>query len=147
MSTQPLPHQGLGLAQYLWASSPLRRYADLVNQRQLIALLTRQAAPYAQNDAELYAAMNDFELTYAQYAEFQSRMEQYWCMRWLLQEHCREFSATVVRDNLVRAEHLPLYLRLGDLPALGAGARVRLGVGEIDLIAASVDARYLGPAA
>ncbi len=147
MSTQPMPHQGLGLAQYLWASSPLRRYADLINQRQLVALLTRQAAPYAQNDAELYAAMNDFELTYAQYADFQSRMEQYWCLRWLLQEHCREFSATVVRDNLVRAEHLPLYLRLGDLPPLGAGARVRLGVGEIDLIAASVDARYLGPAA
>ena len=146
MSTQPMPHQGLGLPQYLWASSPLRRYADLVNQRQLIALLERQPAPYEQNDAELYAAMNDFEITYAQYADFQARMEHYWCLRWLLQENCREFTATVVRDNLLRAEHLPLYLRLGDLPALGPGERVRLALGEIDLIAASLDARYLGPA-
>jgi exoribonuclease-2 len=34
MSTQPGEHQGLGLSHYLWASSPLRRYSDLVNQRQ-----------------------------------------------------------------------------------------------------------------
>ncbi len=39
MSTKPEPHQGLGVAQYLWASSPLRRYSDLVNQRQLLATL------------------------------------------------------------------------------------------------------------
>src|SRR5207253_11355432 len=39
MSTRPDPHQGLGVAQYLWASSPLRRYSDLVNQRQLLAVV------------------------------------------------------------------------------------------------------------
>ena len=37
MSTRPGEHQGLGVAHYLWASSPLRRYSDLVNQRQLLA--------------------------------------------------------------------------------------------------------------
>ncbi len=146
MSTQPLPHQGLGLQQYLWASSPLRRYADLVNQRQLIALLSQRAAPYLQNDAELFAAMSDFEATYGNYAEFQNRMENYWCLRWLLQEQRRELTATVVRDNLVRAEEIPLFLRLADLPTLAAGARIRLGIGEIDLYAASAEARYLGAA-
>jgi len=147
MSTQPMPHQGLGLAQYLWASSPLRRYADLVNQRQLIALIGNGTAPYQQNDTELFAAMTDFEATYGNYAEFQNRMENYWCLRWLLQEERRELIATVVRDNLVRAEEVPLFLRVPDLPVLEAGARVRLSLGEIDLIAATVDARYLGPAA
>ncbi len=39
MSTRPGEHQGLGLTHYLWASSPLRRYCDLVNQRQLLAVV------------------------------------------------------------------------------------------------------------
>ena len=34
MTTAPSPHDGLGVAQYSWASSPLRRYVDLINQSQ-----------------------------------------------------------------------------------------------------------------
>src|SRR4029450_7974435 len=60
MSTQPGEHQGLGLSHYLWASSPLRRYSDLVNQRQLIAAVEGARAPYGDNDAELYATLADF---------------------------------------------------------------------------------------
>ena len=37
MGTRPAPHAGMGVAQYAWATSPLRRYVDLVNQWQLIA--------------------------------------------------------------------------------------------------------------
>ena len=37
MGTQPGPHAGMGVAQYAWATSPLRRYVDLVNQWQIIA--------------------------------------------------------------------------------------------------------------
>ena len=66
MSTRPGEHQGLGLTHYLWASSPLRRYSDLVNQRQLLAVLDGRKPPYAENDAELFAALADFEATYAQ---------------------------------------------------------------------------------
>src|SRR5574340_1045177 len=39
MTTAPDPHVGLGVDQYAWSSSPLRRYVDLVNQRQLISLV------------------------------------------------------------------------------------------------------------
>jgi len=146
MSTKPEPHQGLGVAQYLWASSPLRRYSDLVNQRQLLAVLDGGAAVYAEGDAELFAIMADFELTYSQYAELQSQMEHYWCLRWLQQENIAESEATVVRDNLVRFDGIPLYGRTPDMPALTPGTRVRLGVGQIDLLAATVEARFIGAA-
>jgi exoribonuclease-2 len=144
MSTRAAEHQGLGVAHYLWASSPLRRYSDLVNQRQLVAMLEGGKPPYAENDAELFAALTDFEATYSSYAEFQGRMEHYWCLRWLLQEDVVETTGTVVRDTLVRFDRLPLVMRLPDLPALAPETPVRIAIGRIDLIAATLECRYAG---
>ena len=144
MATAPEPHQGLGVAQYLWASSPLRRYSDLVNQRQLLAAIADQKPPYSAGDAELFAAAADFELTYAQYAEFQNRMEHYWCLRWLVQENVSEITATVIRENLVRFEGLPVVTRIPDLPGCAPETRVRLALGRIDLLTATLEARYAG---
>ncbi len=144
MSTRPGEHQGLGLAHYLWASSPLRRYSDLVNQRQLIAVLADARPPYADNDAELFAALADFEATYAQYAEFQDRMEHYWCLRWLLQENVTETAATVIRENLVRFDSLPLITRLSDLPHSPPDTAVRVAIGAIDLLQATLECRFAG---
>jgi exoribonuclease-2 len=142
MSTKPGEHQGLGVEHYLWASSPLRRYSDLVNQRQIAALTRGDAPPYGPNDAELAAALADFEATYAQYLEFQSRMEHYWCLRWLVQERVSHAEATVVRDNLVRLDAAPLYLRLPDLPSLSPGTPVRVAVVRIDLLGDTIEAKY-----
>ncbi|HYT98378.1 MAG TPA: RNB domain-containing ribonuclease, partial [Casimicrobiaceae bacterium] len=144
MSTRAGEHQGLGLSHYLWASSPLRRYADLVNQRQILAVIDSRRPPYGGNDAELFAVLADFEATYSQYAEFQDRMEHYWCLRWLLQENITETTASVIRDNLVRFENLPLILRLADLPALAPDTRVRVAIVRIDLLAAALECRYAG---
>jgi exoribonuclease-2 len=60
MSTVAAPHQGLGVAQYMWSSSPLRRYVDMVNQRQIIAMLRDGEPAYPKNDPALYATMRDF---------------------------------------------------------------------------------------
>jgi exoribonuclease-2 len=141
MSTRPGEHQGLGLTHYLWSSSPLRRYSDLVNQRQLLAVVAGERPPHPENDAELYAALADFEATYGQYAEFQSRMEHYWCLRWLLQERVQETTATVIRENLVRFDRLPLVMRLADLPNSAPGTPVRVAIGAIDLMAATLECR------
>ena len=144
MSTRPGEHQGLGLTHYLWSSSPLRRYADLINQRQLLAVITGDAPPYGENDAELFAILTDFEVTYSQYAEFQDRMEQYWCVRWLVQENVTEITASVIRDNLVRFDRLPWVQRLADLPALLPETGIRVAIGRIDLLHATLECRYAG---
>jgi len=147
MTTSPLPHEGLGVAQYAWSSSPLRRYVDLVNQWQLIAHLQERTPHFGgkgktSNDA-LFAAIRDFDLTYAAYAEFQRGMERYWCLRWLQQAQVSEIEATVRRENLVKLDHLPLLLRVPSLPELPPGQRVRLAVGEIDELSLDFDCRYL----
>jgi exoribonuclease-2 len=146
MSTRPGEHQGLGLTHYLWASSPLRRYSDLVNQRQILAVVRGEAPPYPANDAALFSALADFEATYSQYAEFQDRMERYWCLRWLLQESIMETSARVIRENLVRFESIPVVARVADVPSLPPDTPVRIAVGRIDLLAATLECRYAGPA-
>ncbi len=61
MTTTPSPHQGLGVAQYAWSSSPLRRAVDFINQQQLIAMLSGSKPRYAKNDAMLFAAMREFD--------------------------------------------------------------------------------------
>ncbi|MEO8509144.1 MAG: RNB domain-containing ribonuclease [Betaproteobacteria bacterium] len=144
MSTRPGEHQGLGLTHYLWSSSPLRRYSDLVNQRQLLAVLAGDTPPYADNDADLFAALADFEATYSQYAEFQDRMEHYWCLRWLLQENVSEIGARVIRDNLVRCERVPLVVRVPDLPLQPPDTAVRIAISRIDLLAATFECRSVG---
>jgi exoribonuclease-2 len=132
MSTVPAVHEGLGVAQYAWSSSPLRRYVDLVNQRQLVALARGEAPPLRAADAALLAVVRDFEAAYDAYAEFQRGMERYWCLRWLLQEGVSTIAATVIRDDLARLDGLPLVVRAPSLPALEPGARVEFAVSAID---------------
>lgn len=144
MTTVASPHQGLGVSHYIWASSPLRRYIDLLNQWQLLACLSGAAPPFGKNSTDLLAAMREFELTYAAYDQFQTKMEHYWCLRWLLQEQVTLARAQVLRDNLVKFEGIPLYLRVPSLPDLEMGSRVLLEIEGIDLIDNAVKTRYKG---
>ena len=133
MSTKPAPHVGLGVAQYTWASSPLRRYVDLVNQRQLVALAQGVEPPYAPKSEVLYIALRDFELAYDAYNDFQRRMERYWCLRWFTQENITDINAAVIKENLVRLDGLPFVTRVPSLPELPPGSRVNLAVDGVDL--------------
>jgi exoribonuclease II len=142
MSTVPAPHQGLGVAQYMWSSSPLRRYVDFINQRQIVSVLQGEEPAYAKNDSALFAAMRDFETAYGLYNEFQRQMERYWCLRWLLQENVKQTEAVVLRENLVKLERIPLVGRIPSLPELLPGSRVMLEIGDIDLLDLNFNARF-----
>ena len=144
MTTSPLPHEGLGVPQYAWMTSPLRRYCDMVNQWQLIACLKGETPAFAQKSAELFGAMRDFETTYAAYADFQRLMERYWCLRWLQQRGITEIEATVRREQLVKLDQLPLLLRIPSLPAdLAPRQRVHLAIESIDLLAPELSCRFI----
>jgi exoribonuclease II len=142
LSVHPEPHEGLGVACYAWMSSPLRRYVDLVNQWQLSAALAGRRAPFARNSEALLAALRAFEVTYAGYDEHQRNMENYWALRYLLQERMVQVEALVLRENLVRFDGLPLTSRVASLPELPAGSRVRLHVDAVDLFEGTAACSY-----
>jgi len=141
----------LGVEQYAWATSPLRRYADLVNQMQLLAVLGGRAAPFGRSDASLFGILSAFEARYAAISEYQQTMERYWCLRWIGQhpEHQRRFAAVAVRHDTVRLVDAPLYLQPLHAPPLARGARLELDVigwdeleltVQAEIVAGSIDA-------
>ena len=142
METTPGSHEWLGVSHYAWSSSPLRRYTDLANQRQLVALLSGSESGYPPG--HLAAAARDFETAYEAYAEHQRALERYWCLKYLLQEGIGEADASLIRDDLVRLERLPLVLRAIGLPPAPPGERLRIAFGEVDLWEVHVPARYAG---
>ena len=148
MTTSPAPHQGLGVPQYAWSSSPLRRAVDLINQRQLLAILREEPAPYPKGSGELFAAMRDFDVTYNAYLAFQDRMERYWCLRWLEQEQVSEIDAVVLRDGAtVRFDSLPFFSKnVIGLPELAPGRKIRLLLGTIDYLGLEIEARFISVA-
>ena len=143
MSTAPAPHQGLGVSQYAWSSSPMRRYIDLINQRQLIALLRDDSPPYSKDSDALLIGMRDFEIAYGFYGDFQRSMERYWCLRWLIQENIETINALVIKENLVKLDHLPLVARVPSLPNLEPDTYVKLELSGIDLLERSLNAKFL----
>ncbi len=143
MSTSPAPHHGLGVSQYTWSSSPMRRYVDLINQRQIVALLRGESPPYTRESNDLLIAMQDFESAYSVYNIFQRAMERYWCLRWLLQEKIQTINAQVIRENLVKLDHIPLIIRVPSLPEIAPGSYIQLKLSEIDLLERSLHAEFL----
>jgi len=142
MTTAPDPHQGLGVDQYAWSTSPLRRYVDLVNQRQLIALAQQSDPVYPPRSEQLFSVVREFELAYDAYNDFQRRLERYWMLRWLLQENVSEVTASVIREDLVRFDNLPMVTRAPSVAGIAAGSKVRLAISDIDLLDISFHAEY-----
>jgi exoribonuclease-2 len=145
MSTKPAPHAGIGVAHYTWATSPLRRYVDLVNQWQIIACARHGAtaalvAPFKPRDASLLAIVSSFDTAYGTYADVQRSLERYWMLRWLQQNEVREFDAVVAQGGLARMQDVPLVVRVTGTESLPRGTLVRARITGIDELALDVTA-------
>ncbi|MBK6593763.1 MAG: RNB domain-containing ribonuclease [Burkholderiales bacterium] len=148
MGTKALPHAGIGVKSYAWSSSPLRRYTDLVNQWQIIACVQHGktaalAAPFKPKDASLFSIISSFDEAYSAYNGYQGGMERFWTLRYLQQNNITELEASVFKENMVRADTLPLVLPVMGAQNLPRGARVRVKLGEMDLITLDVSGKVL----
>ena len=147
LGTKALPHAGMGVAQYAWATSPLRRYVDLVNQWQIIACARHGhtaalVAPFKPRDASLFSVISAFDSAYAAYNDFQRAIERYWALRWLEQHATTELDTTVITNGLVRADALPLVFRASGTEHLPRGVRVRVRLNGIDLLTLDLHATF-----
>jgi exoribonuclease II len=139
MGTKALPHAGIGVPSYAWSTSPLRRYTDMVNQWQIITCIKHGktaalAAPFKPKDADLFSIISNFDNTYGAYNQYQNGMERYWTLKYLQQNEITEINATLFKENMVRADDLPLVL-----PVMGAnnferGTKVTVKLGSINLM-------------
>lgn len=141
MSTTPGPHDGIGVAQYAWCTSPLRRYVDLVNQRQLISAVQDTEACYRPCDTDLFTIVANFTTVYGAYSDFQRKMERFWSLRWIEQEGYKTIEAVVVKGELIRIEGLPFTQRMPGLPELPRGQKILLDVLGVDYVDVLLDAR------
>ena len=134
MSTKSEPHIGMGVQHYGWFTSPLRRAADYVNQKQLISLIDPAAeARFKNGDPGLFAEVGNFESAYTAYQDFQRDLESYWSLVWLEQQNAVETQAQILKEDLVRIDGLPLVVRAtGIPPELPPRTTVKLKIAEID---------------
>ena len=149
MQTTPGPHEGLGLEYYAWCTSPLRRYSDLVNQWQLIAIAkhgitAKMVAPFPPRDAALMGIAADFEACYSAYGEYQDRLEKYWCLRWAAQDEVpKQVFVGHLKEGMSRVEPVPLHLPVPELATHPRMTRAEVSVDDVDLLQLTAGVRVL----
>lgn len=148
MSTHALIHEAIGVHHYAWTTSPLRRYVDLFNQRQLIAAVkhgisARLVAPFKPKDADIFSIISRFESYYTNYSDHQNKMERYWCLRYLEQNNITRSFATVIRDDLVRLDNVPLVVSIPELIGGERDNRVEIDIISIDLYNLKAECRLV----
>jgi exoribonuclease-2 len=143
MVAHAMPHQGLGVAQYAWSTSPLRRYVDLFNQWQILAAIGALPLSFEKNDAEVFAIISGFDGAYQAYADHQNLMERYWCLRWIEQRPDQVRDARLQRDDTALLVEIPLALRIAPLANLARGTGLEVQVRSIDLVDLTAETQVL----
>jgi len=147
LSLYPEFHAGVGLDCYLQASSPIRRYMDLVLQRQLIAAISEHGASAAYLPDELLNVLAAAESTESEGKELERRAKRYWILRYL-ERHAvgQELEAIVFRDGA--SAELEAYAVRGSLhgaPNVASQTRVLVQIARIEPVRGWLTMDYLGP--
>jgi exoribonuclease-2 len=109
LSLTPGLHSGLGLNAYTQSSSPIRRYADLVTQRQFTAMLSGGTMPYARD--ELLRILATAETAEQEIRAIEDRSTNYWLLKYLARYKKEEALPAVVLDQKGNIELQDYYLR------------------------------------
>ncbi len=133
-SLEPGLHGGLGVEPYCQTTSPLRRFMDLVSQRQLVAIIGNEAPPYSLG--ELATLCPEVEERLRLIGRLARRRERYWIFHHLSQYKGQVFDALVldVWDRRARVEVLDwaLHVDVRLSAPLCAGDRVNARLTRVD---------------
>jgi len=94
VNTEPKPHSGLGVEAYTNVSSPIRRYLDLVIQRQMTDFLLQRPLAYTRGDLENLRMMIDPLLKDLE--NLKRNRARYWIQKYLLQHTGERFPALIL---------------------------------------------------
>lgn len=145
LSIYPEYHAGIGLDCYAQISSPIRRYMDLVLQRQIVAALTDGNAKLPYEADELLAVIANAEASEAASKDLERRAKRYWTLRFLERECLGvPLQAIVTRDG-ASAELFDYAVRgaLHGAPNISSQARILAQIGNIDPVRGVLSLEYL----
>jgi exoribonuclease-2 len=149
LSLHPEYHAGIGLDFYAQLSSPIRRYADLVMQRQLLgALANRDHDTAIYTVDELLTVLAGAENAEASGRELERRAKRYWILRYL-ERHALDgpIPAYVVREG--QSAELANFAVRGTLhgaPTLPNQMPIMVQVSRVDPLRGWLAFDFVGPA-
>ena len=141
------PHKFLGIDAYVQISSPIRRYLDLVLQRQLISCLDGTGPIYSNTALEKIYSQT--EMAVKEKRVIEKSRERYWVLKYLSDNKISELQGVIssVRDKRVTV-YVPEYLL--DLPIavssdtqLEVGNKAKLFINKIDLNRRKISASFI----
>jgi exoribonuclease II len=109
LSLTPGLHSGLGLSAYTQVSSPIRRYADLVTQRQFTAMLSGRLVPHSRE--ELLQVLATAESVEQEIRTIEERSTNYWLLEYLSNYKKGVTLQAVVLDQKGNVELQDYYLK------------------------------------
>jgi len=115
VSTRPLRHSGLGAAAYLTLTSPIRRFYDLLIEKQILGAL--EGNPVF-NEAQLEEIISRVGPRISKVGQVEDLTEQYWIFRYL-EKRVNSTTRAVILDRFANKYlvHLNEYLLEVDMPA------------------------------
>ena len=114
LGSQPEKHSGLGLNAYVTATSPIRKYFDLLTQRQIRAVLGLEQ-PYTSD--EIDKTIQQLELPMGNVSRIQFGRQRYWLLKYLEQHIGRKEEAIVLTKRRNNYQILlSAYMTECDLP-------------------------------
>jgi exoribonuclease-2 len=139
VSTEPARHHGLGVPAYLQATSPLRRYPDLVMQRQVSHILATGKPLYSVDEIASVAQRADVQLR--ELASIENQRRRYWLLRYFeqrLEEGLTDYEAVVLDTDrrgppILELADYPFRVRAELYPGASSSDRVTLRLHDVDL--------------
>ena len=144
VSTKPAPHGGLGVEAYVQASSPLRRYADLVVQRQISHHLRAEETMF--DEQAMTSVAHRADVQGRQLSRIENQRRQHFFLKWLDQRRIEienrgekaAYEAVVLenpgrRTALLELADWPFRTRAAIPSSVSPGESVKLHLHGVDL--------------
>lgn len=159
-NVQPGEHAGLGVKAYCQASSPIRRYTDLLVHHQIKSVLRGETLPFSS--AKLSSMICQAESVQAQLNHLAGNSSRYWILRFLeRQDRSRQYEALIASDPNPTADYSEFrcsawlselgwktdILLSADQDCPSIGDRVKVFVSNVDAFNDELTLREVAPTA